>query len=143
MSFSKQSKVLYLRTQFEAALETLKKAVFEPIPNEYLQDAVIQRFEYTYEIAWKYIKAYLSYKGVELLYPKDMFKEAFNVGWIAKPEVWEAMIEDRNMTSHTYRSRSANRVYQDICKLYFSAFAELAIHLGEVIDRELPSAPTS
>ncbi len=33
--------------------------------NDLVHDAVIQRFEFTYELAWKTVKLYLEIKGVE------------------------------------------------------------------------------
>ena len=48
-----------------------------------------------------------------------LFTEAFASGWIDQPEVWDAMIEDRNLTSHTYQERTAEAVYAAIRENYF------------------------
>ncbi|WP_372632030.1 nucleotidyltransferase substrate binding protein [Cohnella sp.] len=58
------NKVLYSEKQFGSALESLGSAIREPNFNEYVRDAIIQRFEYTYETAWKAIKSVLSYQGL-------------------------------------------------------------------------------
>jgi nucleotidyltransferase substrate binding protein (TIGR01987 family) len=137
MAYSKESKVRFLKEQFESALESLRKASTEPNFNEYVQDATIQRFEYTYELAWKYMKALFNYKGVEVAYPRDIFREAFSAGWLIRPDVWEAMIEDRNITSHTYKSRSADRVFNTIQTSYYAELSYLQNKLSEVIDRDL------
>jgi len=45
----KRRKLQYYDKQFADALKTLAIAVHEPDYNEYVRDAVIQRFEYTIE----------------------------------------------------------------------------------------------
>lgn len=110
----KNKQLLYHLELFTSALSTLRRAIKEPDYNEYVRDATIQRFEYTYETAWKAIKAVLSYQGVELRHPREIFSEAFSSGWIKDPDMWDAMIEDRNLTTHTYKERTAESVYESI-----------------------------
>ncbi|WP_236609753.1 HI0074 family nucleotidyltransferase substrate-binding subunit [Rickettsia gravesii] len=66
-------------------LETFRKA-FMTFEDIYLKpttegrtyiDAAIQRFEFTFELAWKFLKEYFSQKGTVLHYPKEVIKEAF------------------------------------------------------------------
>ncbi|XID92556.1 HI0074 family nucleotidyltransferase substrate-binding subunit [Paenibacillaceae bacterium WGS1546] len=129
----KVNKVLYGERQFGSALESLGAAIREPNFNEYVRDAIIQRFEYTYETAWKVIKSVLSYQGVELRHPKEIFREAHASGWIVNPEHWEAMIEDRNLTTHTYKLRTAEAVYVAIRDVYYPELCYLHGKIAEVI----------
>lgn len=65
----------------------MKEAVSERSDNLLLYDGAIQRFEFTYEIAWKLLKAYLEYQGiVSISSPRAVFKEAFSVGLIENQE---------------------------------------------------------
>jgi nucleotidyltransferase substrate binding protein (TIGR01987 family) len=120
--------------------EMLNKAINEPNYNEYVRDAIIKRFEYTYETAWKVIKSVLSYQGVELRHPKEIFAEAFSSGWLINPDDWEAMIEDRNLTSHTYKERTAEAVYQAVKNIYFPELRYLLTSITEVIDKNVRSS---
>lgn len=131
----KLKKLFYNKKQFTDALETLSKAVNEPNFNEYVRDATIQRFEYTYETAWKVIKSLLAYQGIELRHPREIFAEAFSSGWLKNPDQWEAMIEDRNQTTHTYKERTADAVYRAICDTYYPNLQYLHQSIKEVIRR--------
>lgn len=127
------NRLRYNIKQFSDALSSLARAIHETDYNEYVRDATIQRFEFTYETAWKATKAVLSYQGVELRHPREVFSEAFSSGWISDPETWEAMIEDRNLTTHTYKERTAESVYETICKKYYPALNSLHQSLNEVV----------
>jgi nucleotidyltransferase substrate binding protein (TIGR01987 family) len=136
----KVKRLRYNEKQFTDALETLSKAINEPNFNEYVRDATIQRFEYTYETAWKVIKSVLSYQGVELRHPREIFAEAFSSGWVRNPEHWEAMIEDRNLTTHTYKKRTAEVVYKTICDVYYPELQFLHQSIAEVIRKNVRSS---
>ncbi len=132
-------RVLFNQEQYRQALATLEEAVSVPEPNvnQFIKDATIQRYEYTYEMAWKLIKVVLNYKGVELSYPREVLKEAFSNGWINKPELWEDMIEDRNLTSCTYKARNAEQVYRRIRGQYYASFKDLQLVMDGVISRDI------
>jgi nucleotidyltransferase substrate binding protein (TIGR01987 family) len=137
---NKWQRVIYNEKQFKSALETLGTAIREPNFNEYVRDAVIQRFEYTYETAWKAIKSLLAYQGIELRYPKEMFTEAFAAGWIEHPDHWDSMIEDRNLTTHTYKERTAEMVYHVIKSTYYPELCFLQQSIAGVIRKYAHSA---
>ncbi len=132
--------MLYNFKQFRSALETLGKAVHEPDYSEYVRDATIQRFEFTYETAWKCIKSVLSHQGIELRFPKELLQEAFASGWIKHPDAWEAMIEDRNLTTQTYQERTAEAVYKAITSSYYGELQFLLLTIEEVIQRNVRSS---
>lgn len=54
------------------------------------QEGVIQRFEYTYELAWKTLKDYLEYNGVNIteITARSVFKEAYSSGIIKNSEIF-------------------------------------------------------
>jgi len=56
---------LLILTPLTKAVASLELALVQP-KNEFVRDAVIQRFEYTYELCWKMLRRYLiSDIGVE------------------------------------------------------------------------------
>lgn len=114
-----------LKLRYEDALkaiETLKEIIQEPF-SVIVRDATIQRFEYTFEALWKFIKDYLKEKeGIVCNSPKSCFKEAFSVGLLNEDETvrFLEMVDDRNMTSHTYKEEVAQILYakmQGYCSL--------------------------
>lgn len=80
--------------------------------NDIVRDSVIQRFEFTVELSWKVLHKVLKASGVsEALTPKNVIREGARLGLIADPEAWIQFLEDRNLTSHTYKENLAERVY--------------------------------
>lgn len=69
------------------------------------QEGVIQRFEYTYELAWKTLKDYLEYNGnlnnIDIT-ARNVFKEAYSAGIIKEQGIFIDMMLSRNLLSHTY-----------------------------------------
>jgi nucleotidyltransferase substrate binding protein (TIGR01987 family) len=85
-----------------------------------LKDAVIQRFEFSLELSWKAMKNYLNYQGIlEATTPKQTMKEAFANGLIKNGETWINMLNDRNLTSHTYNQADADEIYKAIVEEYY------------------------
>ncbi len=95
---------------FERALSQLDKALNEPV-SEYIRDAVIQRFEFTYELAWKTLKAYLETLDLIVLSPKEALKVAYQQGLITDAKAWSELHVKRNLTSHTYDEQLAEAIY--------------------------------
>ena len=98
------------------ALETLKETLNEPY-SLYLRDATIQRFEYTFEALWKFLKEYLKVKkGILVTSPKDCFREVFSAGFCDENETSELlkMTDSRNETSHAYNEEIANKIFAEI-----------------------------
>ncbi len=95
---------------FERALTRLKEVLAE---NEttIVRDALIQRFEFTFEAAWRCAYRWLRARGA------NVAEEAFAVlpraltnGLIHDEACWAEMRQKRNMTSHTYDEKLAVEV---------------------------------
>lgn len=82
--------------------------------------AVIQSYEMDIELAWKTLKDYLNYLGYKIQTPREVIKQAFAIDFIADGDIWIKMIDDRNLTSHTYDEAKAQEIVDSICKDYFS-----------------------
>ncbi len=96
------------------ALQTLKEILDEPF-SVIIRDATIQRFEYTFEALWKFLKEYLKEReGVICNSPKSCFRECFKSGMITEGETVKflEMTDDRNMTSHTYKEEVSKILYE-------------------------------
>jgi nucleotidyltransferase substrate binding protein (TIGR01987 family) len=98
----------------QKALTSLARALREP-KDEFVRDAVVQRFEYSYEICWLYMRRYLGlidspqrYQGIAR---KELFRFAGEFGLIDNVEAWLGYHQARNLTTHTYNESQAEAVY--------------------------------
>ncbi len=114
-------------TTFERALGTLQEALALPV-STVVRDACIQRFEYTYELAWKTIRRFAGEVGLEVNSPASAFRAAFKLGYIEDEPIWVDMKEGRNLTTHTYDEETAEDLYAKL-KDYAEAFSQLAARL--------------
>lgn len=93
--------------------------------DEMIKEGLIQRFEYTHELAWNVMKDYATYQGNTTVGgSRDATREAFSLQLIRDGNVWMDMIGSRNMTSHTYNDATAEEIYRKVLKDYYPAFLE-------------------
>jgi nucleotidyltransferase substrate binding protein (TIGR01987 family) len=97
-------------THFQKALARLKEALAQN-EDEFIRDAIIQRFEFTFETAWKAMYRWLRARG------NDVDEEAYSVipmGFerrlVSDEKGWGDMRRFRNKTSHTYNEHMAIEV---------------------------------
>ncbi len=113
-------------SNYVKALIKLEESLEREETDDIVIDAVIQRFEFTYELSWKLLKAYFSYSGIaEVRSPREAFKEAFSMGLINDGTVWIDMLNDRNLTSHTYNQMEAKAIYNKIKSKYYGILKKL------------------
>jgi nucleotidyltransferase substrate binding protein (TIGR01987 family) len=112
---------------FEAALSKLGQFKKAYDGSEIHRAGVIQAFEFTFEQCWKAIQKKAGTEGVTVASPKQALSWAMSLGWIeAKDEkAWLAMLSDRNLSSHTYREKTAKEVAENVLKAYEGEFARL------------------
>lgn len=94
------------------------------------RDSAIKRFELTFELGWKSAKTYLGNKGLVCRSPRDCFAEAFRLGLVADDPLWLKMIEDRNLSVHTYNEKLADDIYGRLPN-YLRLFEELKAALSK------------
>lgn len=118
---------------FSNALQRLQEAVVELNKNdasEVVRDGLIQRFEFTYELAWKTAKEYLEDQGiVDKTSPKTVIKEAFVQRLISDEQTWLLMLNDRNMTTHVYKEEMAEEISHRIVNKYVAELENLLENL--------------
>lgn len=113
------------RKVFERMSEAVEMTSLYSIKNretELFLDALIQRYEFTHELAWKLMKDYLEYMGIEgIIGSRDAIRYALQNGLI-DDDRWMDTISDRNITSHNYNQEIANEVANRIISVYKSLF---------------------
>lgn len=95
------------------ALDTFQQILREE-RSPVVRDAAIQRFEYTFEAVWKCAQLYLKQEeSVETASPKAVIRHFFQAGFFdeAQARLAAAMVDDRNLTVHTYNEALAEAIY--------------------------------
>lgn len=131
----------YRFRNFSRAYTLLREAMERDVAelNELEREGVIQRFEYTFELAWNTLKDRLEYGGIVLTEatPRNVIRQAFAARLIADAEIWMDMLTDRNLMSHTYDFARFEAVIGNIRSCYLAVLDDLYLRLGaELMDVE-------
>ncbi|MHB8064174.1 MAG: nucleotidyltransferase substrate binding protein [Ruminiclostridium sp.] len=127
---------------FDRAFVLLRSAFEEKGIDEFSQleqEGIIQRFEYTYELAWKTMKDYLQDNGITVLNeitPRSVIKEAYAAKIIKDGQVWIDMMLHRSILAHTYDFTKFQEVLKVIDERYLDAIEKFHEWLLERIDQE-------
>lgn len=108
------NKLEAVKNQYVRAVIKLEEVLKAP-KSDIVRDSAIQRFEFTLDLSWKMLKAYLEEtKGVLCHSPKDCFREAYRQKVIGYDDKWIHLVDLRNETSHTYNEDLAETIYQQL-----------------------------
>ena len=108
--------------QFEEAHRRLKEAINIKEESDIKRDAVIKRFEFTYELLWKTYKRIARLQKLDYFNPKACFQFAFKSGLIEDDELFLEIIDARNKTIHVYSEEEAKKIYNFIKEKVITAF---------------------
>jgi nucleotidyltransferase substrate binding protein (TIGR01987 family) len=86
------------------------------------RDSLIQRFEYTFDLTWKFLGAYLEADGniLEIKTPKAIFRETLKTKHLTDDQVRLAMemVDHRNLTTHGYDEQIVEIISAHIPQYY-------------------------
>lgn len=120
---------------FTQALGRLSEALNEDSSlSSTIIDGTIQRFEFTFELAWKLGKDVLDYSGIGANNPRSIIKELFKAEMIQDGDAWIQMLEDRNKTSHIYDEHEAVVIYEKIKGKYYDLLDKFKRKIFPVVD---------
>lgn len=126
-------------SNYNKALERLSKAA-DILSNKMLGDDVddllkeglVQRFEYTQELAWKVMKDYEEFQGyTDIQGSHDAIRKALQMG-IIDSKMWMETIASRNVTSHCNDETEFNEVLNLIISQYLPIFKTFAIKMSKI-----------
>ena len=120
---NREKELAYSVGRFRRALDRFSEALQQE-KNDLRIDASIQRFEFTFELAWKTAKRALLVEGIICKTPRECLKESFRLGLIKNEEEWLAMLDDRNAMSHIYSEEEARIIFARLPD-YLKAFENL------------------
>lgn len=125
--------------RLEEAKDIVSGAMSSPLNHnsvQLLKEGLLQRFEFTQELAWKVMKDYLEYQGAEsIMGSRDAFRQSLKLGLISD-ERWLNSITDRNITSHAYDESEAGVIYDNVCKVYLPLFLEFEQKMMAIVEDE-------
>ncbi|MFS2139552.1 HI0074 family nucleotidyltransferase substrate-binding subunit [Duganella sp. Dugasp56] len=98
---------------FLTAMTRLEEALAQP-EDSFMRDATIQRFEFTYELAWRSLKLWLETKDISALNAKDTLQAALEQGLLVDGNGLNQLHRMRNLASHAYDETQARQVYRFI-----------------------------
>lgn len=132
---------LYRFDNFKRAYTLLHEAMEQAEEQGLTQlekEGVIQRFEYTIELAWKTMKDYLEYQNLVFpqITPRTVIKESFAARLIKDGQAWMDALDARNRMSHTYDLAEFERVIEDIKRHYLPVVEALYFDLLEYARKE-------
>lgn len=115
------------KADYIKALSRLQDALNKDLDDDIIIDGIIQRYEFTFEQAWKVMKLYLEDQGIldEALAPRSTIRSAFKHKVIEDGDMWIEMMLDRNRTSHMYDEETAKQIVQSIKDKYIIEFSNL------------------
>ena len=131
-------------SNFRKALAKMRQAVeiltvqmdFEDGVDELLQEGLIQRFEYTHELAWNVMKDYAEYQGyTDIRGSRDAIRKALAINIIDNDQ-WMYSIADRNQTSHHYDDDAVALISKNIVEIYFPLFCQFEEKMIELFHYE-------
>lgn len=116
-------------SSFKRAVAALYEVlqVYKQEPNPFMRDACIQRFEFTYELAWKMLKRYLEINSpnpaqVDEMTFQTLIRTGSEMGLLKNGwDAWAKYRKARSTTSHVYDERKALEVFAVIPDFYTEA----------------------
>ena len=103
-----------LECSIEVASAMIKGKV-DTAQEQVIRAGVIQNFEFTYELCWKFMKRWLEVntgsESIDGTTMKELFRMAAERHLIRDVEAWFDYQKSRNKTTHTYDEKTAASVF--------------------------------
>lgn len=97
--------------------------------NAIYRDALIQRYEFTFELAWKTLKQTMednSFLSNSINSPRNIIHKAYIEKFIDNQDIWLDMLNTRNNIAHTYNEHYAIEIATDISVTYIKKLSQLS-----------------
>lgn len=110
---------------FKKAFSKLKEFVETDNGSEKDRGAIINAYQYTFELFWKTLQKYMQQQEMlDELGPGSVIRTAFQYQIIDDGPKYMAMLKDRNLITHTYKEDVAEDIYFGIKEEYINLFEE-------------------
>lgn len=118
---------------YQRALQRLKAGLHDyDNLTELEKDGVIQRFEFTFELAWKTLQDYFAQVSgyVDVKGPRTVLKQAVQDALIEDGYWWLHMLESCNELTHVYDETQSRQILDNIFQIYLPLLESLNEHLS-------------
>lgn len=110
---------------FKKAFFKLKEFVDTDNGSEKDRSAIINAYQYTFELFWKVLQKYMQQlEMLDELGPGSVIRTAFQYQIIDEGPKYMAMLKNRNLITHTYKEDVAEEIYNGIKKEYIDLFED-------------------
>ena len=104
---------------FKRAFLKLKEFVDTDNGTEKDRSAIINAYQYTFELFWKTLQKYMRQQEIlDELGPSSVIRTAFQYEIIDNGPQYMQMLKDRNLITHTYKEDVAEDIYLNIKNEY-------------------------
>lgn len=144
MEESKDIRWLQRLSNYDKAVARLQNAAriiatekqFSGDVDKLLKEGLVQRFEYTQELAWKVMKDYEEYQGyTDVQGSRDAIRKALQMG-IIEDTAWMNTISSRNLTSHCYTLKELHKISNQIIYDYLPIFSQFSEKMNAIKNSE-------
>ncbi|MCE5294056.1 MAG: nucleotidyltransferase substrate binding protein [Chlamydiales bacterium] len=118
---------------FEKAFLFFEQACKQKTYSQLEAAGLVQCFEFTFELAWKTLKDYLTEQAFVVQSPRETIKQAFTSEYLKDGHTWMEMLEQRNLLTHTYNEKQAIAATKLICENYYPALQQAYLFLKGIV----------
>ena len=113
--------------KFSDALVNLESEIATNTGDRKSRNSVLLSFVLLFETVWKALKgALVQQEGIEAASPKEVLRQAFQVGWLgSSDDTWLDMADDRNLVEDTYNEKQAIAIYERVVQRYAQSLQTL------------------
>ncbi len=123
----KENKLINLTNAVKRLNEARVAYSNEPT-NDYIRDSIIQRFEFSIELAWKTLREIMLdmyYLDRDINSPRSVIAKAYQEGFIDNESIWLQMLGERNNMAHVYNADIAIEIAKNISLVYAKELSNL------------------
>lgn len=100
---------------------------------ESLKDAIIQRFSFCCELAWKAAREVLLDQGyLDIDAPKSVMRKAYAAGLVSDEQGWIDLLQARNLAAHVYNEETAQEIFTQIRECFLPLMKALILQLNRI-----------
>lgn len=105
--------------------------------DELLKEGMIHRFEYTFALAWKCMKAFIEFKSHKTTSGyANVIQEAYQLGLIANTDAWLEMIKTISNAGHTYTGETTEEIFEKLIESYYALFLSFELKMKTLLIKE-------
>ncbi len=121
---------------FKKAFSKLVEYVDTDNGTEKDRSAIINAYQYTFELWWKTLQKYLKQEEIlDELGPGSVIRTAFQYNIIENGDVFMSMLKDRNLITHTYKEDIAEEIHGRIKDEYLEELEKFIIYFDRKIKK--------